>query len=198
MTIRAEFTLFSILLVWYNGKQGRKTHPLQKTKGQGAMELPKRKPNRLSDYDYSQNGAYFVTICTQDRKPILSQIVGDGFPVPKPAGMIAEKMIAQIPEKYPSVTVDKFVIMPNHIHFLLRFDRDNGTGNPSPTLGTVIGWYKYQVTKLVNGRMNIQGEKLFQRSYYDHVIRNQKDYDEIGQYIENNPRKWFIQNRGYE
>ena len=68
MTIRAEFTLFSILLVWYNGKQGRKTHPLQKTKGQGAMELPKRKPNRLSDYDYNQQGAYFCHRLHQGQK----------------------------------------------------------------------------------------------------------------------------------
>lgn len=157
------------------------------------MEFSQRKPNRLNEYDYSQNGAYFVTICTQDRKPILSQIVGDGFPVPKAAGKIAEEYIRKIPEKYPSVLVDNFVIMPDHIHILLRFNSDQGTGNPSPTLGSVIGWYKYQVTKLVNERLNTQGEKFFQRSYYDHVIRNQQDYDEIWLYIENNPHKWIIQ-----
>ena len=83
------------------------------------MELPQRKPNRLSDYDYDQNGAYFVTVCTQDRRKILSTIVGDGSPVPKPAGMIAETMIAQIPDKYPSVSVDKYVIMPDHIHIII-------------------------------------------------------------------------------
>ena len=75
------------------------------------------------------------------------------------------------------------------IHILLRID---GTGNPSPTMGNVVGWYKYQVTKQVNLLRNMPGEKLFQRSYYDHVIRNQQDYDEIWQYIENNPRKWVI------
>ena len=143
------------------------------------MELSQRKPNRLSDFDYNQNGAYFVTICTQDRKKILSDIVGDGSPVPKPCGMVAEEMIAQITIKYPSAAVDKYVIMPDHIHLLLVFDQktetgkpENGTGKPSPTLGNIIGWYKYQVTKLVNKKRNIQGEKLFQRSYYDHVIRN--------------------------
>lgn len=172
--------------------------PYKSAKDGASMELPQRKPNRLSDYDYNQNGAYFVTICTQDRKRILSHIVGDGFPVPNPCGMVAEEVIAKISDKYPSVSVDKYVIMPDHIHLLLRFDRDDGTGNPFPTLGNVIGWYKYQVTKLVNQKMSIQGEKLFQRSYYDHVIRNQQDYDEIWQYIENNPRKWAIENRGYE
>ena len=157
------------------------------------MELPERKVNRLSEYDYRTGGAYFVTICTQDRRKILSSIVGDGSPVPKPYGIIAEKYIAQIPEKYPLVSVDKYVVMPDHIHLLLRFDWDLGTGNPSPTLGNVIGWYKYQVTKQINFQAQTQGEKVFQRSYYDHVIRNQQDYDEIWQYIENNPKKRFLQ-----
>ena len=160
------------------------------------MEFSQRKPNRLTEYDYSQNGAYFVTICTQDRKKVLSDIVGDGSPVPKPTGKIAEEYIRQIPSKYATVSVDQYVIMPDHIHMLLRIDK--GTGNPSPTLGNVIGWYKYQVTKRVNTHLNNSGEKLFQRSYYDHVIRNQQDYDEIWEYIENNPRKWIIQNRGHE
>ena len=160
------------------------------------MELPKRKINRLADYDYNQNGAYFITICTQDRKPILSQIVGDGSPVPKTAGLIAEKTIMQITEKYPSVSVEKHVIMPDHIHILLRID--DGTGNPSPTLGNIIGWYKYQVTKEVNRQNYTAGEKLFQRSYYDHVIRNQQDYNAVWEYIEQNPRKRMMQNNGYK
>lgn len=153
------------------------------------MEKQNRKLNRLEYYDYSQNGAYFVTICTQDRKPVLGTIVGDGFPVPNQIGEIAEEYIRRISEKYSEVTVDRYVIMPDHIHILLRID---GTGNPSPTMGNVVGWYKYQVTKQVNLLRNMPGEKLFQRSYYDHVIRNQQDYDEIWQYIENNPRKWVI------
>ena len=160
------------------------------------MELPKRKINRLADYDYNQNGAYFITICTQDRKPILSQLVGDGSTVPKTAGLIAEKTIMQITEKYPSVSVEKHVIMPDHIHILLRID--NGTGNPSPTLGNIIGWYKYQVTKEVNRQNYTAGEKLFQRSYYDHVIRNQQDYNAVWEYIEQNPRKRMMQNNGYK
>ena len=153
------------------------------------MEQQCRKLNRWENYDYSQNGAYFITICIQDRKPVLSTIVGDGFPVPKSIGEIAEEYIRRISEKYPEVSVDQYVIMPDHIHILLRID---GTGNPSPTIGNVVGWYKYQVTKQTNLLLNTPGEKLFQRSYYDHVIRNQQDYDEIWQYIENNPRKWVM------
>ena len=162
------------------------------------MEYQERKINRLPEYDYSTNGAYFVTLCTQNRQKILSSIVGDGFPVPKSYGLIAEEFVAQIPVKYPSVTVDKHVIMPDHIHLLLRFDWGFGTGDPSPTLGTVVGWYKYQVTKHINLQSGSGGERIFQRSYYDHVIRNRQDYEEIWQYIDHNPRKWVLQKRGYE
>ena len=81
------------------------------------MEIPQRKPNRLSDYDYSQNGAYFITLCTKDRKKVLSQIVGDdAHIVPKPYGRIAEKYIRNVPE------IEKYSIMPDHIHMLIRLD----------------------------------------------------------------------------
>ena len=156
------------------------------------MEFVQRKINRISEFDYGVNGAYFVTICTQNRRKILSQIVGDGFPVPKTIGLLAEEYIKQIPQKYSGVYVDKYVIMPDHIHMLLRIDC--GTGNPSPTLGNIVGWYKYQVTKTYNKRASMNGVRLFQRSYYDHVVRNQQDYNEIWEYIENNPRKWITQN----
>lgn len=167
---------------------------------------PTRKPNRIPEYDYSHSGAYFVTICTQGRKCVLSDIVGDGFPVPRPWGRIAEKWIEEVPKKYPAVSVDRYVIMPDHIHLLLRFNTagealcllNGGTGNPSPTLGNVVGWYKYQVTKQVDLASKTQGEKLFQRSYYDHVIRNQQDYNEIWEYIENNPKKWILTKQGWE
>lgn len=154
-----------------------------------------RRQNRISEYDYSQNGAYFVTVCTHERQRSLSKIVGDGSPVPLPLGQIAEEMIRRLPEKYPCMTVDNYVIMPDHIHMLLRIDRAIGTGDPSPTLGNVIGWYKYQVTKQANLVFGTAGTRRFQRSYYDHVIRNRQDYDEIWQYIDNNPRKWVMQNR---
>ena len=111
------------------------------------MELPERKKNRISDYDYSQNGAYFLTICTKDRKPLLSEIIGDSARIIlKPYGKIAEGWIRMIPEKYPQVTVEKYVIMPDHIHMIIRIDdvgeafrlpcdsyamQRNGTGDPS-------------------------------------------------------------------
>lgn len=158
---------------------------------------PIRKPNRLPFYDYSSPGVYFVTICTRDRRCSLSDVVtpavGDGSPVPptlvvlKDPGRIVQNHILQIPKKYPTVSVDTYVIMPNHIHLLLSFGVDHGTGNPSPTLGNVIGWLKYQATKQINQHTGTTGCAFFQRSYHDHVIRCEGDYLRIWNYIDGSP-----------
>ena len=156
-------------------------------------KFPKRKINRLKSWNYSNNGGYFITICTDNRKHILSKIcVGDGFPVPQltKTGQIVDDYIKNINLKYSCVTVSEYVIMPNHIHLLLLID-NNGTGNPSPTVGNIIGWFKYNTTKSVNEKYKTAGNKLWQRSYYDHIIRDEKDYTEKLNYILSNPLKWI-------
>ena len=98
-------------------------------------KLPQRKPTRLRNYDYSQAGYYFITICTHNRKNLLSNIiVGEGLPLPQLTiqGEIANKYILLVSKKYPSVKIDKYIIMPNHIHIIMCID-NNGRGNPSPT-----------------------------------------------------------------
>ena len=169
------------------------------------MELPSRKSNRLICYDYSQNGSYFVTICTQDRKKILSKIsVGTpvpGCPMPQPEllwhGKIADKYIKQIHTFYDHISIDKYVIMPDHIHLLISIDEPfghPGTGVPTTktsTLAKLVGTFKRFCNKEY-------GRNIWQARYYDHVIRNQQDYDEIWQYIENNPIKWVIQQEDNE
>ena len=160
------------------------------------MELPQRKPNRLPDYDYDQNGGYFITICTQDRYPFLGHIVGGGvFDAPTVSlthiGQIARKYIMS-GNRIAGIHVDKFVIMPDHIHLILLIDKTaaNGTSRaPSPT-NTAVAHFVSTFKRFCHREI---GQPIFQRSYYDHVIRNQKDYDEIWQYIENNPRKWISQ-----
>ena len=155
-------------------------------------KFPKRKINRLKSWNYSNNGGYFITICTDNRKHILSEIcVGDGFPVPQltKTGQIVDDYIKNINLKYSCVTVSEYMIMPNHIHLLLLID-NNGTGNPSPTVGNIIGWFKYNTTKSVNEEYKSAGNKLWQRSYYDHIIRDEKDYMEKLNYILSNPLKW--------
>ena len=155
-------------------------------------QLPKRKSPRLKSFDYSTTGAYFITICTQNRKNILSTIVGEGPPLPKLShyGEIADLWIQKLPEKYHEISVDCYVIMPNHIHLLLSVMKDDGRGNPSPTVDTAMGWLKYQITKEINKLRGTPGEKLLQRSFFDHIIRNQDDYYEIYKYIYENPMRW--------
>ena len=156
------------------------------------MELPQRKQNRITEYDYSQNGAYFITVCTHDRKKILSKIVGDdAHIVPSPYGQVIEKYMRNVPE------IEKYVIMPDHIHMLIRLDNgpmwasaptdlQNRTKN---RISGIVRSLKILSTKEI-------GQSIFLRSFYDHVIRNQQDYDEIWQYIENNPRKWWLKEKG--
>ena len=150
------------------------------------MELPQRKKIRVGEYDYSQCGAYFVTICTQDRRPILSNIVGDdAHIVPKRYGQIVEKYLKNAAE------IEKYVIMPDHIHMLIRLE-EQGAEKRSPQasrIASIVRSIKTLTTKEI-------GEPIFQRSYYDHVIRNQRDYNEIWEYIENNPRKWMLTKQG--
>lgn len=156
-------------------------------------EFPKRKDPRLKGFDYGKTGAYFLTICTQNRKNILSTIVGEGSPLPRlsPYGKIVDKWIQKIPNKYSEVSVDCYVIMPNHIHILLSIVKDDGRGNPSPTADKIIGWLKYQATKEINQFRGAAGDKFFQRSFFDHIVRNRDDYYEICKYIYDNPLRWY-------
>ncbi len=155
------------------------------------MEKPQRKPTRLEHYDYSQNGAYFLTLCVQDRKPLLSRIpVGEGLAPPEPIllpfGKIAQTQLLALQTRYTALTIDKYVIMPNHIHILLRIHA--GGASPSPTVSDIICAFK---SLTVRGCKKVQPiEQLFQRSYYDHIIRDVYDYQTKWQYIDENPVKW--------
>ena len=148
------------------------------------MELPQRKRIRLPDYDYSENGAYFITVCTKDRKQILSEIVGDdAHIVPQVVlsayGEIAECYIRSVPG------IDKYVIMPDHIHMIIKIDGTMWASSPTKDIPQVIKSFKTLVTKSI-------GFSIFQRQYFDHVIRGQQDYEEIWRYIDENPLRWIM------
>ena len=150
------------------------------------MNLPKRKPTRLKYFDYSQNGSYFVTICTHNKEHILSNIVGEGFhALPQntltPIGIVVEKSIQYINENYVGVEIEKYVIMPNHIHLIVNLNNSGGHGNPP--LQNIIGQLKSYTTNKFNG-------VLWQRSFHDHIIRNEPDYQKIWEYIDTNVIKW--------
>ncbi len=156
------------------------------------MALPQRKPTRLKAYDYSTPGAYFVTICTEDRKCILSDItVGAdalGGPLVRltPEGQIVERYILST-ENIPGIHIDKYVIMPNHVHLILLVDEMDGPPRASaPTMEAVPNAVS-ALKRLVNRAL---GRNIWQRSYHDHVIRGEADYREIWQYIDTNPARW--------
>ena len=157
------------------------------------MDLPKRESTRLENFDYSQGGAYFITICTKDKQKLFGHIVGGGaFDAPRiilsPQGEIVEKYILST-NNIPNLRVDKYVIMPNHIHLLLSVENSCGTSwAPSPT-NNKISLAVSTLKRFVNKEI---GYNIFQRSFYDHVIRNKNDYNEIWQYIENNPARWIM------
>ena len=152
------------------------------------MDRPTRKRNRLQNYDYSQNGAYFITICTNNRKCLLSTIVGatidrPAYPQLTAAGGKIEEVIRGIPVYYPDVYLEKYVIMPNHIHLLLMIDTLRGRSVIAPTISTIVRHMKGFATRNI-------GYSVFQKSFHDRIIRNDVEYQMVWQYIDNNPALW--------
>lgn len=159
------------------------------------MVLPRRKHPRLKQYDYASAGAYFVTICTEKRKPLLSSVsVGRGL---APAeihltklGRVAEEQLLALEARYDSVFVDKYVVMPNHIHSIILLRGETAGPRPRPTLMDVICAYKSLTTRFCKQVEAFAGKKVFQTSFYEHVIHSEAEYLEIWRYIDNNPAKW--------
>ena len=152
--------------------------------------MEKRKHPRLKEFDYSSVGVYFITICTSHRSEVLCRIVGRDDPgappdiVLSPAGKVSEKYIRTISSAYENVSVDKYVIMPNHVHLLVSIsDAQRRAESSRPTVSRIIGAFKRFVNKEC-------GCSLWQTSFYDHVIRDETDYLTRWQYIEDNPAKW--------
>lgn len=153
------------------------------------MELPKRKPNRLPYFDYSTPGAYFITVCAANRMKLFWDKVGADIIRPENVplstiGKIVEQGIWNIHTHYENTSVDKYCIMPDHIHLILSIQADgNGRIISAPTISTVVGSMKRWVSRQV-------GKPVWQKSFYDHGIRNQQDYLQIWEYIDNNPARW--------
>ena len=180
-------------MVEYKKPGGRKGRNYTRTE-ESAVDYPNRKPVRLTEYDYASPGAYFVTVCTHDRRCILSRIdVGAAISRPQdtpiaviltPYGEIVDQAIRNIPSIYPHISVDKYVIMPNHVHLILCIHGDDaGRLIAAPTVSRVIGHMKRWASKQT-------GIALWQKSFHEHIIRNEADYRQIGDYIASNPGKW--------
>lgn len=150
--------------------------------------MPKRKSIRLNGYDYSSCGAYFITLCTKDKKKLFWNSVGANCVRPHEVplseiGKLVDFEINKISSIYNAVLIDKYVVMPNHIHMIVMIQSDEyGRPQVAPTVSRIVKQFKGSISKQI-------GFPVFQRSYHDHIIRNQSDYDEIWQYIDENPLK---------
>ena len=145
---------------------------------------------RLIDYDYSQPGAYFVTLCTNFKIDMFGEVVDNEMRLNN-AGEIAREMWKTIPERFPGVELDHFVIMPNHRHGIVVITAESYESKRKPTLGDIIRTYKAVTTHNIR-RAGIAGFG-WQYNYYEHIIRTNhpKALDTIRQYIENNPSRWM-------
>jgi len=153
---------------------------------------------RLRGYDYTQEGTYFVTVCLQDRVCLFGDI-SDEKMILNDAGLIAEKHWYDIPAHFPHIELDEFVIMPNHVHGILSITAAVGAKNFSPlpsqqrpgtskTIGSVIRGFKIGVTKWM--RQHTPVHNVWQRNYYEHIIRDDVSLNSIRQYIMENPSRW--------
>ncbi len=168
-------------------------------------DIRHRRSIRLRGYDYSQSGAYFVTICTKDRECMFGDIV-DGEMRLNDTGQIVHDVWNKIPEHFTHADIDEFVVMPNHFHgiivivgaqFIAPFDynainqnRKQGVINRAPTVGEIVRAFKARCVHAINHFCNTPGHPVWQRNYYEHIIRSENEIDRIRQYIINNPAKW--------
>ena len=159
--------------------------------------LPKRKNNRLEAYRYSQVGAFFITICSHQRQNRFSRIVGAIHESPAnqltPYGHIIKNSIESIPSRFPNVSVDSYIIMPNHVHLVLSIKDYERAIHESPlrvrsTISKAIGFMKASASKSIHRQLR-EGS-VWQRSYHDHIIRDRHEYRRIAAYVANNPLFW--------
>ena len=175
------------------------------------MRNAQRKHLRLQGYDYSQNGAYFITICVHDKLHLFGEVIDSTMQLNK-AGKLLETQWLEIPDRFSYVRLDQYVVMPNHFHAILFLDAsipsDDGLGSSmfiqskdsissNSTISDIVGAFKslfaYEYIKNVkNLNWKAFNKKLWQRSYYEHVIRDDLSLHKIREYIINNPINWHI------
>lgn len=171
------------------------------------MTCPQRRSPRLSGFDYSQDRACFVTICTHERRCLFGR-VSDGEMILNAAGRIAAARWRDIPAHFPAVWLDAFVIMPNHVHGILVFqyvpvESLAQQADKRLPLGTIVGAFKSAAAKEINLLRGTPGAKVWQNRFHDHIVQGDGDLDRIRGYIELNPANWasgkdelFVPDRG--
>ena len=168
-------------------------------------EKHRRRSIRLQDYDYSQAGAYFITICTKNRECLFGEI-SDGKIVLNEFGQIVESVWLDLPKHYPNIELDAFVIMPNHIHgivFIVGAGLKPAPTKPANTIAPTKVMKNYPLSEIVRGFKTFSSRKinemrfksgmsLWQRNYYEHIIRNEQSLTHIRDYILTNPLSWDL------
>ena len=172
-----------------------------------------RRSIRLKGYDYSQEGIYFITVCTYDRKCLLGKIENGKMEI-NIAGQIVEKWWKKLQNKFQNTNIDKYIIMPNHFHGIITINRkyvgadlcvcpnNKGEHIGSP-LHKMIQWFKTMTTNdyircVKHNELPPFHRKFWQRNYYEHVIRNENELDKIREYIQNNSLKWCLDRENRE
>ena len=157
------------------------------------MPLPQRKSTRLKQYDYSQPGYYFITICTAHKQKLLCSIVGTDVPGgPQirytPYGDYVRNRLEEMAGFYQDIQIDKYVIMPNHIHFLIHIqDLCNGPENIDAPMNSMLARFISTFKRFYSREL---GSNIWQARSHDHIIRGEKDYQKIWEYIDTNPIRW--------
>ena len=175
---------------------------------------------RLVDYDYSQNGAYFVTLCTWQHKEIFGKIVAEEMQL-NGLGKIVEQGWLRTNHGFPNVSMDVFIVMANHIHGIIVIDHPWATrvgsnneavetgwvtptrpaGPPKGSIGAIIGQFKSKASKQIlpaAGQNPVIPGQVWQRNYYEHIIRSESEWDRIRKYIETNPMNWHLDDENPE
>jgi REP element-mobilizing transposase RayT len=164
-----------------------------------ASPLHHRRSIRLKGYDYTRAGAYFVTICTKDRACLFGD-VADGVMRLNQMGHIVRQCWLAIPDHVPPVLLDEFVVMPNHVHGIIVLvsplqNDDTPTRPRGPqrqSVGSIVGSFKSAATKRINEQRGTPGAPVWQRDYFEHIIRNDESLNRIREYILNNPLQWAL------
>lgn len=151
-----------------------------------------RRSIRLTGYDYSSQGMYFVTICTQNKTMLFGEIVGAALRGrPDNADGMIEKWLLETENKFKGIKIDKFIIMPNHVHCIIYIQG----GHTGPPLYEVVEWFKTMSTNeyirgVKSGLYPPFNKRIWQRNYYERIIRNEAEYQRIWTYIDENPLRW--------
>jgi putative transposase len=151
-------------------------------------DRPKRLPTRNASHDYATPGAYFVTVCVVDRSSLFGHIHQDEM-ILNDTGRAVEANWNDLPVRFPGINLDAFVVMPNHIHRVIMLHDDSSADSSPMNLARILRAFKSLSARAVNGVLGRRGP-LWQRSYFDRVIRSDAEWERVRAYIEQNPARW--------